>query len=52
MPMFPVSLPSVWTIPAVAGVPALLGQSVKQGALAVASTTLASVLDDALIRAC
>lgn len=49
MPMFPVSLPSVWTIPAVVGVPALLGQSVKQGALAVASTTLGSVLDDALI---
>lgn len=49
MPMLPVSLPSVWTIPTAAGVPALLGQSVANGVRAAASVTLGSVLDDALI---
>ncbi|MCP1222438.1 hypothetical protein NKW45_11345 [Acetobacter orientalis] len=49
MPMLPVSLPSVWSVPVAAGVPALLGQSVANGVRAAASVTLGSVLEDALI---
>lgn len=49
MPLLPVSIPSVWDIPVAAGVPALLGQSVGAGVTASASTTVASMVDAALL---
>ncbi|MCP1229958.1 hypothetical protein [Acetobacter indonesiensis] len=49
MPMLPVSLPSVWTVPVAAGVPLLLGQSRATGAKAAASVTIGTVLEDALV---
>lgn len=49
MPMVPVTLPSVWTVPVAAGVPLLLGQSVTHGVQAAASVSIGTVLDDLLI---
>lgn len=49
MPMVPVTLPSVWTVPVAAGVPVLLGQSVTHGVQAAASVSIGTVLDDFLI---
>lgn len=49
MPMLPVSLPSVWSVPVALGVPTLLGQSVRHGVQAAASVTLGTVLDDVMI---
>ncbi|WP_143296347.1 hypothetical protein [Acetobacter okinawensis] len=49
MPLLPISLPAVWDVPVAAGVPALLGQSAGAGVAASGSTTLATMLDAALV---
>lgn len=49
MPMLPISLPPVWDVPVAAGVPALLGQSVKAGVSASASTAVATMLNAAVL---
>ncbi|MCP1241773.1 hypothetical protein GOB86_10850 [Acetobacter lambici] len=49
MPMLPISLPAVWDVPVAAGVPVLLGQSVGAGVSASASTTVATMLDSAIL---
>jgi hypothetical protein len=49
MPMLPISLPPIWDVPVAAGVPALLGQSVKAGVSASASTAVATMLNAAVL---
>ncbi|MFS8368234.1 hypothetical protein ACJRO0_12165 [Acetobacter oryzifermentans] len=50
MPLLPVVMPEIWDIPAAAGVPALLGQSISAGVEASASTLLGTMLDEYLIQ--
>ena len=49
MAFIPTTLPEIWDIPTAVGVPALLGQSISDGASASASTVLGTAIDEYLI---